>query len=90
MFKDKPGGEVVDYLRLADELKPALATYTESGVGDQLVRSRDPGDGSESRTSLVIGRDGRRYPATCPECKASRTRQGSLDKSRAGVQARRR
>ena len=28
---DKPGGLVVDYLGLADELKQALATYTESG-----------------------------------------------------------
>jgi len=31
VFKDKPGGLVVDYLGLADQLKQALATYTESG-----------------------------------------------------------
>ncbi len=31
VFKDKPGGLVVDYLGLAHELKAALATYTESG-----------------------------------------------------------
>jgi type I restriction enzyme R subunit len=31
VFKDKPGGLVVDYLGLADELREALATYTESG-----------------------------------------------------------
>ena len=31
VFKDKPGGLVVDYLGLAQELKYALATYTESG-----------------------------------------------------------
>jgi len=31
VFKDKPGGLVVDYLGLADELKAALAVYTESG-----------------------------------------------------------
>ena len=31
VFKDKPGGLVVDYLGLANELKQALATYTESG-----------------------------------------------------------
>ena len=31
VFKDKPGGLVVDYLGLADELKKALATDTESG-----------------------------------------------------------
>jgi len=31
VFKDKPGGLVVDYLGLAEELRQALATYTESG-----------------------------------------------------------
>jgi len=31
VFKNKPGGLVVDYLGLADQLKHALATYTESG-----------------------------------------------------------
>jgi type I restriction enzyme R subunit len=31
VFRDKPGGLVVDYLGLADQLKKALATYTESG-----------------------------------------------------------
>jgi type I restriction enzyme R subunit len=31
VFCDKPGGLVVDYLGLADQLKKALVTYTESG-----------------------------------------------------------
>lgn len=31
VFRDKPGGLVVDYLGLATELKQALATYTEAG-----------------------------------------------------------
>ena len=31
VFKDKPGGLVVDYLGLADQLKKALADYTEGG-----------------------------------------------------------
>ncbi|MGH7770889.1 MAG: type I restriction endonuclease subunit R, partial [Candidatus Binatia bacterium] len=31
VFRDKPGGLVVDYLGLAPELKQALAIYTESG-----------------------------------------------------------
>ena len=31
VFRDKPGGLVVDYLGLADQLKQALSTYTESG-----------------------------------------------------------
>jgi type I restriction enzyme R subunit len=35
VFKDKPGGLVVDYLGLADELKKALATYTQGGGGGQ-------------------------------------------------------
>ena len=31
VYRDKPGGLVVDYLGLADQLKQALAAYTESG-----------------------------------------------------------
>lgn len=31
VFRDKPGGLIVDYLGLADQLKQALHTYTESG-----------------------------------------------------------
>jgi len=31
VFRDKPGGLVVDYLGLAEQLKSALVTYTESG-----------------------------------------------------------
>ena len=31
VFKDKPGGLVVDYLGLAQDLRQALSTYTESG-----------------------------------------------------------
>ncbi len=31
VFKDKPGGLVVDYLGIAQELKQALSIYTESG-----------------------------------------------------------
>ena len=37
VFKDKPGGLVVDYLGLAHELKRALATYTESGGEGQTA-----------------------------------------------------
>jgi type I restriction enzyme R subunit len=32
VFRDKPGGLVVDYLGLADELREALATYTANGA----------------------------------------------------------
>jgi len=31
VFRDKPGGLIVDYLGLADQLKNALAAYTQSG-----------------------------------------------------------
>src|SRR5438067_10767830 len=40
VFKDKPGGLVVDYLGLADELKQALATYTESGGTGTAARDQ--------------------------------------------------
>jgi type I restriction enzyme R subunit len=41
VFKDKPGGLVVDYLGLAHELKQALATYTESGGKGQTAIDQD-------------------------------------------------
>ncbi len=41
VFRDKPGGLVVDYLGLADQLKHALANYTESGgQGDPTYDTR--------------------------------------------------
>jgi len=42
VFRDKPGGLVVDYLGLADELRKALATYTESGgTGEAALKQED-------------------------------------------------
>jgi type I restriction enzyme R subunit len=41
VFKDKPGGLVVDYLGLAQELKQALATYTESGGTGRTALNQD-------------------------------------------------
>ena len=41
VFRDKPGGLVVDYLGLAQELKQALATYTESGGKGQTAIDQD-------------------------------------------------
>jgi len=41
VFKDKPGGLVVDYLGLAHELKQALATYTESGGTGRTALEQD-------------------------------------------------
>jgi type I restriction enzyme R subunit len=41
VFKDKPGGLVVDYLGLADSLKKALADYTASdGKGDAVINQQ--------------------------------------------------
>ncbi len=42
VFKDKPGGLIVDYIGIASDLKEALAVYTESGgtggmIADQTV-----------------------------------------------------
>ncbi|MBP6834298.1 MAG: type I restriction endonuclease subunit R [Deltaproteobacteria bacterium] len=37
VFRDKPGGLVVDYLGLADQLKQALRAYTESGGHGQTA-----------------------------------------------------
>jgi type I restriction enzyme R subunit len=41
VFKDKPGGLVVDYLGLAQELKEALAVYTESGGTGKTAIDQD-------------------------------------------------
>ncbi len=41
VFKDKPGGLVVDYLGLAQDLKQALATYTESGGAGRTNLDQD-------------------------------------------------
>ena len=41
VFRDKPGGLVVDYLGLAHELKRSLATYTESGGSGQTALDQE-------------------------------------------------
>jgi type I restriction enzyme R subunit len=41
VFKDKPGGLIVDYLGLAYELKEALSTYTESGGRGEPVLDQE-------------------------------------------------
>src|SRR5205814_9681813 len=42
VFRDKPGGLVVDYLGLAHELKAALATYTErGGTGNTAIDQQE-------------------------------------------------
>ena len=41
VFKDKPGGLVVDYLGLANDLRQALAIYTASGGAGQLAIDKE-------------------------------------------------
>ena len=41
VFKDKPGGLIVDYLGLAQDLKQAVATYTESGGTGRTAIDQD-------------------------------------------------
>ena len=41
VFKDKPGGLVVDYVGLAEDLKRALATYSESGGKGRTAVDKD-------------------------------------------------
>ena len=41
VFRDKPGGLVVDYLGLAQDLKRALAAYTESGGKGRTALEQD-------------------------------------------------
>ena len=41
VFEDKPGGLVVDYLGLAQDLKKALETYTESGGRGQTALDKE-------------------------------------------------
>ena len=41
VFKDKPGGLVADYLGLANDLKQALATYSESGGKGRTAVDKD-------------------------------------------------
>ena len=41
VFRDKPSGLVVDYLGLAQDLKQALATYTESGGKGRTALDQD-------------------------------------------------
>ena len=41
VFRDKPGGRVVDYLGVAHELKRALAVYTDSGGRGRAVLNQE-------------------------------------------------
>ena len=57
VFKDKPGGLVVDYLGFAQDLKLALATYTESGGTGQTAVDQEEAV-AEFRDAAGVGGDG--------------------------------
>lgn len=50
VFKDKPGGLVVDYLGLADQLRRALADYTQSGGKGETAINQ------EEAVAVLLGR----------------------------------
>ena len=56
VFRDKPGGLVVDYLGLAPELKQALATYTESGgKGETAIDQAEAVAAMKERYEICCG-----------------------------------
>lgn len=56
VFKDKPGGLVVDYLGLADELKQALAIYTESGgTGETAIDQEEAVAIMQTKYEICLG-----------------------------------
>ena len=71
VFKDKPGGLVVDYLGLANELKQALSTYTESGGEGRAALDQDEAvavlqEKHEVCRALFHGFDWRRWTSGKP------------------------
>jgi type I restriction enzyme R subunit len=72
VFKDKPGGLVVDYLGLAQELKQALATYTESGGTGRTALDQDEAvalmlEKHEVCSALFYGFDWSRWTTGTPQ-----------------------
>ncbi len=55
VFKDKPGGLVVDYLGLADELRQALAAYTEADRGQTGIPQQDAVEVMLEKYEIVTG-----------------------------------
>ena len=56
VFKDKPGGLVVDYLGLADQLRHALAVYTESGgKGGTAIDQAEAVAAMKARYEVCVG-----------------------------------
>jgi type I restriction enzyme R subunit len=72
VFRDKPGGLVVDYLGLAHELKDALATYTESGGTGRTALDQEEAvalmlEKYEVSSAMFHGFDHTRWSAGTPQ-----------------------
>jgi type I restriction enzyme, R subunit len=56
VFKDKPGGLIVDYLGLADQLKRAMADYTQAGgKGETSVNQERAVEAMQKQFEIVSG-----------------------------------
>ncbi len=56
VFKDKPGGLIVDYLGLADQLRQALANYTaEGGKGDAAIDQEEAAAILKEKYEICLG-----------------------------------
>jgi type I restriction enzyme R subunit len=55
VFRDKPGGLVVDYLGLADQLKKALADYTEGDRHEAAVLQEEAVEVLREKYEVVCG-----------------------------------
>lgn len=56
VFKDKPGGLIVDYLGLADQLRQALANYTaEGGTGDAAIEQEQAVAIMQEKCEICLG-----------------------------------
>ena len=54
VFKDKPGGLIVDYLGLADELREALHIYTQSGgTGKTAIKQEEAVQLLQTKVEIV-------------------------------------
>ncbi len=76
VFRDKPGGLVVDYLGLAHELKQALANYTESGGKGQTAIDQEQAvafmlSRHEVCSAMFHGFDRSRWKAGTPQQRLS-------------------
>jgi type I restriction enzyme R subunit len=54
VFKDKPGGLIVDYIGIADSLRKSLAMYTAKTISDTLVKIEEVIRELEAKHAAVV------------------------------------